>query len=333
MAITEADFDNEKELERWIKAEFSVFIPLSFVLDGFSVSTSSGKRGIPDGFAFDFDGRQWYVIECELLKHGVWPHIAEQVTRFVVAMKNPSTLRTVRDRVFEHVMASGKANDVAKQLGSVPERLLQQIELFVEGLRPQFVIFIDRTNKDLQDMADALDAPTMIFRVQKFLVDGRPEYHSPDRNLPAIVSEPEDSGARGATEYQVIEMLGGGELAGQTGRFKCYRLTDGSIIHVKKSKYHSRQNYYWYGIAPAVLGHFAEFGVTHVVFIMSDYGFVRVPIETVTEYVKHTKATRHSDGSVRHYHFLISHDAEPELYWSSEQPKYSLAEHFSPFEQ
>lgn len=163
-------------------------------------------------------------------------------------------------------------------------------------------------------------------------MDGRPEYHSPDRNLPAIVSEPDEASVRAGTEYEVIEMLGGGELVGETGRFRCYRVNDGSVIHVKKSKYHSRQNYYWYGIAPAVLDHFAEFGVTHVVFIMGDYGFARVPVETVTQYVKHTNATRHADGSVRHYHFLISHDAEPELYWSNEQPKYALAEFFSPLE-
>ncbi len=332
MGIVEADFEKEKELESWVKAEFAAFIPSSIVLDGFSVSTPSGKRGIPDGFAFDFDGRQWYVIECELLRHRVWHHIAEQMVRFVVATKNPSTLRVIRDKLFEHIIASNATHDVAKKLGTVPERLLQQIELFIEGIRPQFVIFIDKTDKDLEEMAAALDAPTLIFRVQKFLVDGRPEYHSPDRNLPAIVSEPDEAPVRVGTEYDVIEMLGGGELAGDTGRFKCYRLNDGLVIHVKTSKYHSRGNYYWYGITPAALDHLTEFAVTHVVFIMGDYGFARVPLETVAEFVRHTNATRNPDGSVRHYHVLISHDAEPELYWSNERPKYQLAEFFSPFE-
>ena len=46
MAIVEADFDNEKELEHWVKAEFSAFIPSSIVLDGFSVSTPSGNPTI-----------------------------------------------------------------------------------------------------------------------------------------------------------------------------------------------------------------------------------------------------------------------------------------------
>lgn len=65
---------------------------------------------------------------------------------------------------------------------------------------------------------------------------------------------------------------------------------------------------------------------------MGDYGFVRVPIETVTAYLKHTKTTCHADGSIRHYHVLISHDAEPELYWSSDVPRYSLADCFHSFD-
>ncbi|MGD8451410.1 MAG: hypothetical protein PVJ57_06285 [Phycisphaerae bacterium] len=333
MAIVEAEFESEKELEDWVKGEFGTFLPVSVLLDGFYVSTGSGKKGVPDGFAFDFDGRMWYVIECELLKHEVWPHIAEQITRFVVAMKNPATLRVVRDRLFEHVMGTQSTADVARTLGCVPERLLQEMELFVEGIPPRFVIFIDKTNRDLQDMATALDSPTLVFRVQKFLVDGRPEYHSPDRNLPTFATEPDTSTGNEVTEYGVIELLGGGELAGEVGRFKCYRLADGSVIHMKKSKYHERQNYYWYGIGPSALEHFDEFGVTHVVFVMGNYGFVRVPLGTLTEFLKHTKATCHADGSVRHYHVLITHDAEPELFWSNEVPKYCLAEYFTPFEQ
>lgn len=55
---------------------------------GFSVSTPSGKRGVPDGFSFD--GRRWYVVKCELLNDGIRPHVAEQMVRLVVATKNYS---------------------------------------------------------------------------------------------------------------------------------------------------------------------------------------------------------------------------------------------------
>lgn len=327
MAIIETEFDNEAELQSWVKNEFCTFLPASIILDGSSVTTPSGKRGIPDGFAFDFSGRAWYVIENELLRHGVWPHIAEQMVRFVVAMQNADTLRRIRDKVFEHVLQSDLTNRVANELGTVPERLLQQIELFIEGVRPHFVIFIDRANRDLEDMAHALDAPTSIFRVQKFLVDGKPDYHSPDRNIPVIQSEPEDQGASGS-DFEIVEILGGGELSDGTGRFKCYKLTNGDTIHIKRSKYHERNDYYWYGITPSALDRIALHNVSNVVFVMGDYGFVKVPIQILRNYLKHTKTSSNSDGSIRHYHCLISHDAEPELYWSNDVPRFPLSEYF-----
>ena len=35
---------------------------------------------------------------------------------------------------------------------------------------------IDETDQDLLDFCDALDIPTQLYRVKKFIVNGRPEY-------------------------------------------------------------------------------------------------------------------------------------------------------------
>jgi len=100
MAIIQADFDNEAELQTWVEGNLSQFLPGVFAISGCRVTTVSGKHGVPDGFAFCFTQRQWYVIENDLLAHGVWPHIAEQITRFVVALQNPATRRKIRDHLF-----------------------------------------------------------------------------------------------------------------------------------------------------------------------------------------------------------------------------------------
>lgn len=332
MAMIEADFENEAELQAWVMDEFTAFLPASIMLNGVRVSTPSGKGGIPDGFAFDFNGRAWYVIENELLKHGVWPHIAEQMVRFVVAMQNPETLRKISERLFEHVLDAGREAEIAAELGTVPVRLSQKIGLFIEAVRPHFLIFIDKTNHDLEDMAHALNAPTSIFRVQKFQVDGKTEYHSPNRNVPVIQSEPDEREVSGS-DFEVVEMLGGGELSDGTGRFRCYRLATGDIVHIKRSKYHERNKYYWYGINTSALEHFNQHQVTHVIFVMGEYGFAKVPVGTVIKFVKKTKTSSNSDGSIRHYHVLISHDSEPELFWSNEVPHFPLVDHFFPFDQ
>ena len=103
--FSEATFDNEEELQNWAFSSIDTFLPQSYLMSGFQISTISGKNGVPDGFAFDFENREWCLIECELLGHGVWPHIAEQITRFVVALQNPETLRKIRDRLFEYILA------------------------------------------------------------------------------------------------------------------------------------------------------------------------------------------------------------------------------------
>src|SRR5262249_54473019 len=136
MAIRDAAFDREEELQAWAFANRERFFGDATLLPGFRIVTPTGKAGIPDGFVFDFDQEAWWVVECELLAHGVWQHIAEQVTRFVVAARNPTTLRQIRDKLFEKVIADGSQDPVAKALGTSPMRLLQQIELFLESVAP-----------------------------------------------------------------------------------------------------------------------------------------------------------------------------------------------------
>jgi len=299
-------------------------------MNGFQIKTSSGKGGVPDGFAFDFDNREWYVIECELLSHGVWPHIAEQITRFVVALKNPESLRIIRDKLFENIIKISNLSKISEQLNTTKERLYQQFEVFIEGVQPTLVVFIDETNRDLVDMMQALDIPTKVFRIKKFLVNNAPEYYSPDRNEPALETEPVEKGQ--TEEYDIIEILGGGKLESTVGRFKCYKLDEGSVIYVKKSKYYEKNDYYWYAITPQSLKYIEEYNVSYVIFVMGEFGFAKVPVSIVSEFLKNTGDTKKADGSVKHYHLLISHDPEPELYWSNDRPKFPLGEYFQPFE-
>jgi len=202
MAILETEFDNEKELENWVKANIEDFLPGAICIPGCRILTISGKGGVPDAFAFNLAEHEWYVIEAELLSHGVWPHIAEQIVRFVVATQNPETRRIIRDKLFEYLLTTEKLESAAKDLDTTLERLLQQIELYIEGVDPQFVIFINNTNQDLQDMVYALSAPTKIFEVRKFVVNGSPEYFAPHRNSPVVETEPgEQSGLSAGTKF------------------------------------------------------------------------------------------------------------------------------------
>jgi hypothetical protein len=332
MGVVESQFDGEAELENWAFANLQDFLGECLHLGKFQISTSSGKSGFPDGFAFNFAIREWYLLECELLKHGVWPHIAEQITRFVVALQNPDTLRTIRDRLFETVIDTGKTQQIAAHMDTTPERLLQQIELFIEGVQPQIVIFIDDTNQDLTDFAHGLATPIRIYRVKKFLVNSKAEYYSPDREVPAVTTSPETLAPSGSQAYNVVEQLGGGKLLAGQGRFVCYELGDGRIIHVKYSKFHEKQSYYWYCINPRTLEQAEQLQVTHLAFVLGDWGFTVVPMAIVKAFCERAATTLNPDGTVRHYHVLISPEPEPKMYWSNDVPRYDLTEYCQPFE-
>jgi hypothetical protein len=328
MAMEEVPFENEHELDEWVSLNFQDFVPEALYLPGRMVSTTSGKGGVPDGFAFNLHDNQWYIVESELLSHRVWPHIAEQIVRFVVALQNPETRRIIRDQLFEALIELDKVEDACEAFDTTQERLLQQIELFIEGIDPQVLIFIDETNEDLYEMAQALSASVKVFRVRKFLVNDQVEYHSPDKRAPVLTTEASSEKWIPITEYDVVEALGGGEVRKGKGRFKYYEMESGEVIHVKRSKFHERNNYYWYGISPAVLERSRESGVTHMVFVMGGEGFVLVPLDVVEEFVRGTRFSSNEDGSVSHYHCLISPGLEPELYYSKDIPSFDLTDYF-----
>jgi hypothetical protein len=288
MSIIDAPFDNEKELEKWVYENIGTFSPGCVLIPGFRITTPSGKHGVPDGFVFNFQLRSWWIVECELLRHGVWPHIAEQLTRFVVAGQNPETLRKLRDRLFDEILVRGLDEQASTLLGTDATRLFQKLELFIEGVQPSIAVFIDDTNQDLTDFCNALDVPTEIYRVKKFLVDSRPEYYSPDKSEPIITTLPSEAARPSSTIYDAIER------------------TDGRIIKVQYSKFHESHQTYWFGISPRPYQTAKELGISEFIFVLGEEGFVVVSTNDVDRYLESAYQTKNSDGSIRHYHMYIS---------------------------
>ena len=159
-------------------------------------------------------------------------------------------------------------------------------------------------------------------------MNGVAENYSPDSNLPVIITDKLEKQGLTLAEFEVIEELGGGEVEIIEGRYKFYKLPDGDKLHIKRSKFYPRHEYYWYGISPRSLERSKDCGVTHILFIMGEEGFVIVPISIVEEFSKETRTSIKEDGTIRHYHLLFSTGPEPELYFSQELPKYSLVGYF-----
>ena len=92
-----------------------------------------------------------------MIEHGVWDHIAEQIIRFIVASKNDSTKRIIRDKFFEKIEGDSQIGTISKQLNVDNHRLMQYIDNILESNTPEIAIFINDVNEDLEDMIEALN--------------------------------------------------------------------------------------------------------------------------------------------------------------------------------
>ena len=313
----------EEEIDTWLENNFRDFWPDAIYIPGFLIKTLQGKGGKPDGFIFDPVNRQWFVIENELIRHGVWNHIAEQLIRFVVAINNPESLNKVRDRLFEEIEGDDRKMKWALRVFETkPLRLLKAIENFLE-YPPKLLVFIDEVNSDMTQLVSALAIDVEVYRLMKIKDDKqRSSIFSPDlnENKPAISHVAETrSTAKAQLMANVIEKSNL-EKAGNKRGFKWYKMPNGDVIHLKYSKYYERNKSYWYGITPESLNYADEYGISHFGFIIGEEGCVIVGLDVMKEFVKNAKTSPNPDGTVRHYHFFVSPGPQPNpFHYNSEQ--------------
>jgi serine/threonine protein kinase len=150
-----------------------------------------------------------------------------------------------------------------------------------------------------------------------------------DRNQPTVSVDDDESDNSGPKAFDVINLLGGGEVISSKNR--CYRLTDGRIVKIQYSKFHERYRVYWYGINPASYTQSKALGCTDCVFIMAEDGFVLVPIALVDDYLPHAYRTENADGTIHHYHVQIGPPPDLLLKGDGSAPDVELASYYQAF--
>jgi uncharacterized protein with ParB-like and HNH nuclease domain len=123
---------------------------------------------------------------------------------------------------------------------------------------------------------------------------------------------------------------------GETGRMTkgnrvFYKVADGKVINVKYSKRHS--DYYWFGFHASLEAEMELAGMTHVVFILMPDAFVTLPIDILKQYLAGAGSSPKSDGSVRHYHVLISADPIPVLFHHGRPERISTQQYLASFDE
>lgn len=104
-----------------------------------------------------------------------------------------------------------------------------------------------------------------------------------------------------------------------------YHTADGKVIIIKHSKRHP--SYFWYGFHASLLTDLTTYTATHVVLILVPDSFVAVPVQVTRDYLADAGTSPKADGSVRHYHILVSTDPKPELFHHGKPNRIPLKEY------
>jgi hypothetical protein len=131
-----------------------------------------------------------------------------------------------------------------------------------------------------------------------------------------------------ATLDEVIDDMGGSAAQVGTGRFRIHRLPDGRVVNAKYSRSHGK--YYWFGLHSSLRDDLRRAGATHMVLVLGTAGYATVPIDTMERYVAEAGTSPKADGSVRHYHVLVSTGSKSELFHHGKPSRYPIDTYMSP---
>jgi len=191
-----AAFTSEDELEQVVVKNYEfIFGPSSVYLPKKLIKTSDGFGTIPDGFAIDLASKKWYLVEAELLKHQVWSHIAPQVSKQIIAAKQPLSKRTIIDLAVELYKADATIKEKFAELG-IRDLDVRRVLIDIVDKDPEIGIPIDEISQDLFEWARTLRYPVKLWLINKFVEFGNPInkiYELPEEFRPELDTESENN--------------------------------------------------------------------------------------------------------------------------------------------
>ena len=330
MAIKKVDYDNEKELDVWVQNNHKTFFgDVIYILGNFIIKTKRDKGSKPDGFILDLKNSTWAIVEVELLHHGVWDHIAEQIIRFIVASTNNESQKKVRDLFFNEIENRNLVKELSIKLNETESRIIQRIETIVSQ-PPDIVIFIDEINEDLEDMIEALKSTVKVFQIQKFLVNGNIEYLSKGGDeqpiIETTIEEVQDTQGR---QLDALDLIGGGKYLDKMGSTKFYGLENGDVVSMKYSKrYETETPGYWFGLTPIVLEKYKKYNTNSIILILGEKGVIKLPMNILEEYLKTANTTNNNDGTTKHYHLFVREDPNIMLFTNKSKNNWNMTDYY-----
>lgn len=153
--------------------------------------------------------------------------------------------------------------------------------------------------------------------------DEEPDFEVPDED-----SDEQEEDVR-LLKANVLDQFGGAVERVGSRRYHTHKLKDGKIINIKYSRPH--KSYYWFGVHASLWEDCLQAGVTHMVFILGQFGFASVPLAVMKDYIAEAGISPKSDGTPRHYHVLISREPKLEMFHYAKPVRYPLKQYTTTF--
>jgi hypothetical protein len=230
-----APFENETELEKVVIDNYEyLFGPDSFYLPKTLIRTSDGAGTIPDGFAIDLGQKKWYVVEAELAHHGVWDHIAKQVSKQIVASLQLTTKQKLEDISADLYEKDEYIKEKFENLGILTVHVRKVIRDILQE-DPIIGIPIDSIPNDLKDWARQQKHKVKLWVVSKFVELSKPSnivYEFPEEFRPALDTEEESKPTKPNTsfaqyEVEIIDLIEANLLHVSDKLFMAYKPRNG----------------------------------------------------------------------------------------------------------
>ena len=102
----EKPYTNESAFEQTIYKNYRMLFGNNtlYINSKQKIKTSTHKGTIPDGYLFDFEKEDFYLVEVELAKHDAYDHILPQITKFFNALTEKSKKELIES--IDHIVST-----------------------------------------------------------------------------------------------------------------------------------------------------------------------------------------------------------------------------------
>jgi len=148
----EKKYTNERAFEQTICENYRMLLGNNtlYINSKQKIKTNTHKGTIPDGYLFDFELEDFYLVEVELAKHDAYDHILPQITKFFNALTEKSKKELINN--IDHIVNSDEKLKKEFQERNKGKEIYRTISEIINN-SSKILLIIDDNNQSLREIS------------------------------------------------------------------------------------------------------------------------------------------------------------------------------------